>query len=126
MEVSRHGLWDFSLVTGEHYLTPGFLHFLGYGEYETEPGRRGGFGLIHPEDRDTAERLLREHLEGVSAEYAAEVRLRTKTGGYLHVLSRGKVISRDADGKPLRMVGIHIDLAAVAAVGQEEQSRQAS
>ena len=126
MEMSCHGLWDFSLVTGEHYLTPGFLRLLGYGEHETEPGRRGGFGLIHPDDRDAAERLLRRHLEGGSDEYEAEVRLRKKNGEYLHVLSRGKVISRHANGKPLRMVGIHFDLAAVAAAGREEQSRQAS
>ena len=120
VEVTRHGLWDFNLATGEGYLTPGFRRFLGYAEYETEPARRGGFELIHPDDRETAERLLRDHLEGVTDEYQAHVRLRKKNGQYLHMLSRGKVSARDASGKPLRMMGVHLDVTAVAAANDAE------
>jgi PAS domain S-box-containing protein len=115
--MSRHGLWDFNLVTGEGYLTPGFRRFLGYAEHEAELTLRGGFELIHPDDRDTADRLLREHLDGVTDEYEARVRLRKKNGQYLHVLSRGKVITRDAAGKPLRMMGVHMDVADIQPAG---------
>jgi PAS domain S-box-containing protein len=115
LEVSRHGLWDFNLVTGKGYLTPGFRRFLGYAEYESGPTRRGGFELIHPDDREAAERLLREHLDGGIDEYEARVRLRKKNGDYVYVLSRGKVIARDATSRALRMMGVHLDLTAAAA-----------
>src|SRR5947207_11902386 len=107
--MSRHGLWDFNLVTGEGYLTPGFRRFLGYSEDESEPTRRGGFELIHRDDREAAERLLQAHLEGATDEFEAQVRLRKKNGQYLCVQSRGKVISRDASGRALRMMGVHLD-----------------
>ena len=109
MEVIRHGLWDFNLTTGEGYLTPGFRRFLGYSEDESGPSRRGAFELIHPEDRETAGRLLRQHLEGGAGEYEARVRLRKKNGQYVTVLSRGKVIARDASGRALRMIGVHLE-----------------
>jgi PAS domain S-box-containing protein len=114
VEVSRHGLWDFSLASGEGYLTPGFRRFLGYSDDDRASIRRGGFELIHPDDRESAERCLREHIDGLTEEYEARVRLRKKDGQYLHVLTRGKVIGRDSSGRPLRMMGIHLDLAALA------------
>lgn len=36
--------------------------------------------------------------------------MRTKSGDYTWVLSRGKVVSRDAQGAPLRMVGTYNDI----------------
>jgi PAS domain S-box-containing protein len=113
LEVSRHGLWDFDLVTGQGYLTPGFRRFLGYGENESEPARKGGFELVHPDDREAVETALAHHMDGAADEYEARVRLRKKNGQYLHVLSLGKVIARDAAGRPLRIMGVHLDIDAV-------------
>jgi PAS domain S-box-containing protein len=119
VEVSSFGLWDFDLTTGEGYLTPGFCRFLGYSEQESPVTRRGGFDLIHPEDRESALRLLEAHIQGEIEEYQAEVRLRNKNGQYVRVVSRGKVISRDATGKALRIVGVHIDVGAMPVVGAD-------
>jgi PAS domain S-box-containing protein len=109
VELTRHGLWDFNLTTGEGYLTPGFRRFLGYSEDESGPSRKGGFELIHPDDREAADRLLQAHLEGDTEEYEARVRLRKKNGQYVTVLSRGKVIARDPSGRALRIIGVHIE-----------------
>ena len=55
---------------------------------------------------------MRAHLAGESEEYEAQVRLRKKNGQYIQVLSRGKVSARDSSGRPLRMVGVHLNVAA--------------
>jgi len=119
LEVIRYGLWDFDAVTGQGYLTPGFRLFLGYGEHEAEPARKAGFELVHPDDREAAETALIRHLAGFTGAYQAEVRLRKKNGQYLHVLSRGKVFARDAAGRPLRMMGVHLDIDTVSKVDDE-------
>ncbi len=47
---------------------------------------------------------------GLSSEYRQELHLRRKDGSYAWVLAAGKVISKLADGRPKRMVGIHVDI----------------
>ncbi|MFM2050300.1 MAG: hypothetical protein RL682_791, partial [Pseudomonadota bacterium] len=42
--------------------------------------------------------------------YVNEHRILCKDGSWKWVLARGMVISRDADGKPLRMIGTHTDI----------------
>jgi signal transduction histidine kinase len=52
------------------------------------------------------------HFAGRSARYVNEHRVRCKDGQWKWILSRGLVISRDAAGRPLRMVGTHTDVTA--------------
>jgi len=54
---------------------------------------------------------LQPHLDGVTAGYAPEFRARCKDGSYKWMLARGLVITRDAAGQPLRMVGTHTDIS---------------
>ncbi|HYW41640.1 MAG TPA: response regulator [Bryobacteraceae bacterium] len=123
LEVSSQGIWDWNLVTGEAHLTRGFRRLLGYDDGDAAPVYRGGFGLIHPEDRADAEQLLVEHLGGRSQSYEKDARLRKKNGEYLRVLSCGKVVDRDDSGRPLRMIGFHSDISYRA--GLEQQLREA-
>jgi diguanylate cyclase (GGDEF)-like protein/PAS domain S-box-containing protein len=65
----------------------------------------------HPDDIEQMERDRRDHFEGRSASYQNEHRVRRKDGSWKWVLSRGMVISRDAQGKPLRMIGTFTDVS---------------
>ena len=66
---------------------------------------------MHPEDLRRAQDALRDHLEGRTTIYECQNRLRMQSGRYRWNLSRGRVVERDADGRPLRMVGVDVDLS---------------
>jgi diguanylate cyclase (GGDEF)-like protein len=50
------------------------------------------------------------HFDGLTPSYVNEHRIRCKDGSWKWIVSRGMVISRDAQGRPLRMTGTHTDI----------------
>lgn len=65
---------------------------------------------IYPEDRATVHKLIEKHLSGETDQYNLEYRIRNQAAETLWILDSGKVMSRDENGCPLRMCGIHTDI----------------
>lgn len=75
------------------------------------PVQRGGeVSQIHPSDAKKVNDDLQAHLEGKTDFYINKHRVLQKNGSWSWVLSRGKVISRDQNNRPLRMVGTNSDI----------------
>lgn len=66
---------------------------------------------IHPFDIGAVTADLKAHLEGKTDFYINKHRILQKNGSWSWILTRGKVVSRDQDGKPLRMIGTHSDIS---------------
>lgn len=65
---------------------------------------------IHPSDTEEVNADLQAHLDGKTDFYINKHRILQKNGRWSWILTRGKVVSRDLEGKPLRMVGTHSDI----------------
>ncbi len=109
LAAANDGLWDWNIITGAVYYNPLYFQMLGY-----EPGELGlrtesyWIERLHPEEREYVLATARQRLADDGA-YELEFRMRTKDGGYKWILSRGKVVARDAAGRPVRAVGTHTD-----------------
>lgn len=66
---------------------------------------------VHPEDVAGVRKTLQACLKGETAAYAAEYRVRTKDGRWKWILSRGHVVSRDAQQRATRMSGMITDIS---------------
>jgi PAS domain S-box-containing protein len=110
MESTKDAVWDWDIVTNQVYRNPGHFSMLGYEPDEWTPDQREWRERIHPDDHDSVFQTLNETLEGKRERYEVEYRLRTKSGDYIWVLGRGKIVSFAADGKPLRMIGTNTDI----------------
>lgn len=105
LEGSNDGFWDWNVATGRVAFSRRYAEMLGYAPDELEPTVALRQKQIHPDDWPLVEEALNEHLAGVTAAYEAEFRLLTKTAAWEWVLDRGRVVTRDAAGAPLRMAG---------------------
>lgn len=103
---STDGLWDWHLPTGDVFFSPQLKRMLGYGPHEMEPRLDTWRSNVHPDDAAWVQRVLTEHLEGVRERYDVEYRLRNRNGHYVWVHDRGRVCDRDAQGQPVRVVGM--------------------
>ncbi len=106
------GTWDWIISSGEVLFNANIQTMLGYQPGEWKNDIAYWRDLVHPDDRALVEGAFDAHLNGRSPVYRCEHRLKQKDGSWRYVLNAGKVIARDDDGRPLRAVGIHMDIHA--------------
>lgn len=104
------GIWDLCIPTGAVLYDTHWARMLGYDVHELAPHIRTWQTLLHPEDRPHALNVWEGHVQGQTPIYEAEFRLLAKDGEYRWILSRGKVVERDATGSALRAIGMHMDI----------------
>jgi PAS domain S-box-containing protein len=109
MELALHGAdlgtWDWHIPSDKMIVNENWAKTVGYQLDEIVPILYDWRALIAPEDRPASIQTMDLHLEGQSDFYEFEQRLRHKAGHYVWVLSKGRVLERDADGSPLRVCG---------------------
>ncbi|MEI7537902.1 MAG: EAL domain-containing protein [Comamonadaceae bacterium] len=110
IEGAGDGVWDRDLQTGQETYSRRWKEMLGYAEDEILPDHQEWEGRIHPDDRVAVLASDAEYIAGKAPSYEIECRLRCKDGTYKWILSRGMIVSRDPNGKPLRTIGTHTDI----------------
>jgi PAS domain S-box-containing protein len=106
--AAHMGSWSWDLKTQRIFWSDEFkaLHGL---PPETEASFELGNSMIHPEDRDRVMRELGEAFHSNGDSLSADNRVVVPDGRVLWLQTRGR-IQRDAEGKPVRIAGITIDV----------------
>jgi rsbT co-antagonist protein RsbR len=110
LEGSSTGTWDWLIPENQAVLSDRYRDMLGYKPDELPDSVESWLNSIHPDDMPSVTQTLEDYLAGQHEEYAVEHRLRHKSGEWLWMLSRGKVVVRDDAGQPLRMTGTITDI----------------
>ncbi|MBM9536350.1 hybrid sensor histidine kinase/response regulator [Desulfobulbus alkaliphilus] len=111
LEGANLASWDWHVPSGTLTFNDIWPTMLGYTRAEIEPHVNSWKQLVHPEDFPRVMQALDAHLEGLTSHYETEHRLRHKSGHWVWVLDKGRVIERDAAGRPLRTCGTHHDIS---------------
>jgi len=75
----------------------------------------------HPDDLPFVEKTVSAHIQGDSEFFEIEHRVRDESDHWIWVLSRGKVVERDASGKALRVCGTARDVTAARLAERERR-----
>ena len=110
LDSTGDGVWDWDIVTGVELFSKRFMEMYGFAEGELTSRTHEFDARTHPDDIEKLLRNRQAHLDGLMPTYINEHRIQCKDGSWKWILSRGMVISRDAHGKPLRMIGTHTDI----------------
>jgi PAS domain S-box-containing protein len=110
LEGSNLGEWDWHLHTNKIQRNERWAGMLGYTADEIIDDLQQGFDLQHPDDREATWKAVQDHLDGGTDHYSIEYRMKTKSGRYKWIHDCGKIMERDAQGKPLRLCGTHADI----------------
>ncbi|MCC6578822.1 MAG: PAS domain S-box protein [Phycisphaeraceae bacterium] len=106
------GTWDWNPQTGEMRFDSRWAAMIG----EDIEGLRGcrdqWCGRLHPDDQMDVQKKLQEHFDGQSDFFEATFRMRHHDGTWRWILGRGRVVCRDREGRPTRLVGTQMDVTA--------------
>jgi len=111
LEAAGLDLWENDLVTGQvtHKATKTFLE-LGFTEDEIVSGVQDIYGLFHPGDLDIVRRAVADHVQGVTPQYRAEFRLRSKAGEWIWFANYGRIMDRSSATPGKRLIGVTFNI----------------
>lgn len=129
LDGAGDGVWDWDAQTHRLFYSPRWKAMLGYEEHEISDDVRELTNRIHRDDRRPVVSAFMAYLEQAQGLFQAEFRMRHKLGHDVWILSRGKIVSRDELGHPVRVVGTHSDITPIKRAEQvlrEKQSAEAA
>lgn len=117
MAAAGEGIWDWDIPNDVVSHNPSWSDILGFPLHEMAHPVSVFMERLHEDDRGEVGKALENALSGDGA-YHHEHRMTRLDGSVIWVLDRGKVVERDADGKPLRMAGSIVDIGRRKAAEQ--------
>jgi PAS domain S-box-containing protein len=124
MASTGDATWDWDLVTGIVEHNARWRKLTGDEDQdESHHPVQIWAARVHPEDMAQVMGALNTHFMGKTEQYRAEYRYLHRGGHWIWILDRGKIVSRDSDGRPLRLAGT---MAEVTSRKEAELALQAS
>ncbi|GAA4468234.1 hypothetical protein GCM10023093_25430 [Nemorincola caseinilytica] len=111
LDASGDGMWDVNIPEQTISFSARWHKTFGHASQDIRT-IADWVAMIHPDDRNAALHNKDEYLEDGMTSYRSEFRVLCSDGSYKWVMSKGMIVARDNDGKPLRFIGTHTDINA--------------
>jgi PAS domain S-box-containing protein len=105
------GLWEWNLATNEVFYSAEWKSQIGYDDHEITNHFSEWSSRVHPDDLEGAQKRVQDFLKQPWEQFENEFRFRHKDGSYRWILATAS-LRQDRDGRPLAMLGAHIDITA--------------
>ncbi|WP_415903523.1 response regulator [Neptuniibacter sp. QD29_5] len=111
VDSANVGIWDLNTQTGQLNLNERWAEIIGYTLDELQPMTIEIFNqLTHPDAPEISHHLLDRYSNSINDRHNFELRMKHKQGHWIWVLNTNKVVERDSNGKPTRIIGTHLDI----------------
>jgi PAS domain S-box-containing protein len=111
--------WDLDIPSGNAVTDARWFEIMGYAPEDNLNNLASWAKLIHPDDRAATLAKLTAYIKGDAPSMEYEYRIRHKDGHWVWILARGKIVSWDADGNPLRIIGTNLDISHQQRIRQD-------
>lgn len=124
LKYSNIGTWEWDIPSGELFWSERIAGLFGYRDGEIETSYENFINAVHPADRKLVEAAVQAALDE-DTPYEIEHRVLWPDNSVRWVMERGAVY-RDAEGKPLKMLGIVQDIhqRKIGQIDLEQQQMQ--
>ena len=125
INAAKLGTWVWNAASGTIKINEEWARMLGYAKDEISLNVESWSKRVHPDDWNDVENLLKQNLNGNTESYLADYRMQHKEGHYIWIHDAGQVMTRNQDGSPKEVLGIHMETTVLHnALKEAEKARQ--
>jgi len=117
--AAKQGIFDTNFQTGEIRVNDTYATMLGFDPATFKETRESWLERLHPDDRESLAEINRDLAEGKLRGHRVEFRFKTASGDWKWILSTGKIVEWNDQGRPLRMLGTHTDITELKTASLE-------
>ena len=110
LSSSNEGIWDWNLAEEKVYFDSRYYTIAGYEPGEFPEVYEEWEKRIHENDVDACRTGIQRYVSGEQKDFEVEFRFLRKEGTWMWIQAKGKIVSRDDDGNPVRFIGTHADI----------------
>jgi PAS domain S-box-containing protein len=129
LDSSNEGWWDWDIPNDRVYYSPRYFEIIGVSAENFDFTIRGLRNYIHPDDVPLVSSHLTDHMKGKTDSYISEFRVHPLNENFRWIRTTGKIVARDEQNQPIRMVGTIVDITeakkAAQAIADSEQNLRA-
>jgi PAS domain S-box-containing protein len=125
LEGADLGLWDVDLESGAAIYDERWAGMLGYSMDEIDETQAFFESLVHPDDLPRVKAVLASHAQGETDLMTLDLRMKARDGSWRWIHDRGKIMERNDDGSPRRLMGTHQDMTDTVRRRQALEKREA-
>ena len=111
LDGNKIGVWDWNIPEQRLWFSDSAYALQGYAKGEMDDRILSLDEVVHPDDRESRQLLLRDIRVGTIDRFVSEHRLHTKSGAWIWVIDRGQIVERGVDGHTTRVVGTRTDIS---------------
>ncbi len=118
LSTGKMAWWEYHIPTGHVTYSDSKATLLGYAGDEFSNDFTEIEKHFHPDDYQKTMDALEQYLQGETDEWQALYRVKRKDGSYALHHDRGKIVTRDEMGAPLKMMGTTHDVSTIKEMTQ--------
>jgi len=103
-------VWDFDFTNRNFYVSSKFEEVVRITSQDQFKSLKDWLFRIHPDDRSLLLERMRSHKKGESPTIWVEYRFKDDHGQWQWLQTRAKIVERNANGSPARLVGTHANI----------------
>lgn len=110
LKNSNIGIWEFDAKLNRVFFSEESKNIIGFKAEEFGINPHDWNDRVHPDDRQQYFKDFEDHLNGLKSIYSNVHRVLCKDDTYKWISDKGKIIERDDDGNPVKIIGTHLDI----------------
>lgn len=120
LENANQWIWELDIPSNRVHRSPHWKLGLGYAPLDEVSGTDDiAWSVVNPEDRPYVLARYQDLLDGRTDLFEATYRVSHKSGKWIWIMARGRIVARDGDGRPLRLLATSVDITRQKQAEQE-------
>lgn len=120
LENANQWVWELDIPTNKVHRSSHWKAGLGYNPLDDVAGTdHVAWSVVNPEDRPQVLRRYQDLLDGKTDLFDATYRVQHKSGKWVWILGRGRIVERDSEGRPLRLLATSVDITRQKEIEEE-------